>query len=330
MTRLPAGWSSTSIPGLAVLVLVGDARRGGRSPPGKSVAATSAKCCSTAANVSSKRRSTVSVSSSRSCSSSASERSRSSRCSVSSSSRAFSRACSSAASGLTWPSCSRRRSRRASWSRELVAPRPRSSASPSASSGSRREHLVALGLEPRAARSRPPRAARPPRPPPGAARPRAPPRRRSSSPSSPARLPPASTRARSGGSRRAPRSAAAASDAAARSASSASARRASSRVEASGAERRGLGARREPALPAGERDERVAPLGVRLLQARDGLGELDALRRPGAGRGQRPLVARRLRRRGQARPVGVGAQRSRRLLGPLAPQLEPLDRAPQR
>ena len=47
MMRLPAGWSSISMPGSSLLVAVG--RTSSRPlPPGKSVATTSAKCCSTA------------------------------------------------------------------------------------------------------------------------------------------------------------------------------------------------------------------------------------------------------------------------------------------
>ena len=69
MTRLPAGRSSTSMPGSSPSSS-GSVRRRRPSPPGNSVLTTSAKCCSTAAKVSSKRCSTVSVSSRRSFSSS--------------------------------------------------------------------------------------------------------------------------------------------------------------------------------------------------------------------------------------------------------------------
>ena len=73
-------------------------------------------CARTASKVSAKRRSTVSVSSSRSARSSSSARSRSSRCVRSSERRSFSAAYSSFANGLTPPSCSRRRSSRSSFS----------------------------------------------------------------------------------------------------------------------------------------------------------------------------------------------------------------------
>ena len=68
----------------------GSVSRSRPSPPGNSVAATSAKFASTAANVSAKRCSTVRVSSSRSFSSSSRLASRSARCVESSTSRSFS------------------------------------------------------------------------------------------------------------------------------------------------------------------------------------------------------------------------------------------------
>ncbi len=119
VTRLPAGESSISMPcSSSSSPSVATSRP---FPPGKSVATTSEKCCSTAAYVSSKRFSTVSVRSPRSLSSSASEFSRSSRSPVSSRSRSVSRACSSAASGLTCPSCSRRAASRETCDAQRVA-----------------------------------------------------------------------------------------------------------------------------------------------------------------------------------------------------------------
>ena len=109
--RLPAGRSSTSMPASSSSPS-GSVRRRRPSPPGNSVDATSAKFDSTAAYVSAKRRSTVSVSSRRSLSSSARLSSRSAVCVRSSDSCAFSRSYSSFANGLTPPSVSRRRSSR--------------------------------------------------------------------------------------------------------------------------------------------------------------------------------------------------------------------------
>src|SRR4029079_5549043 len=103
-----------------------------RPPPGNSVAATSSKFAATAANVSSKRRLTVSVSSSRSAASSASVASRSARWIASSSRRSFSASYSSLASGLTFPSASRRDSSLVT----RAASSSRSTASSSSSDGS--------------------------------------------------------------------------------------------------------------------------------------------------------------------------------------------------
>ena len=126
--------------------------------------------------------------------------SRSSRCVESSTSRSFSSSYSSFASGLTWPSDSRRRSSRSSRSASSSRSSPSAGSAPAASS--RRRASSRLGFDARDARRRP----RSSRSPASAAARRsstsAAPSRRSSSASSPVRAAPASARARSGASKR--------------------------------------------------------------------------------------------------------------------------------
>ena len=137
MIFLPAGRSSTSTPGSSSLVL-GDRQQqapgAAREQGGRDLGEMASRRPRTSPRSAVSR---VSVSSARSFSSSRSERSRSSRCSASSARRSRSRSSSSAASGLTWPSATRRRSSRS----RLTASSSSSCSSSSAGatpSGSRR------------------------------------------------------------------------------------------------------------------------------------------------------------------------------------------------
>ena len=126
----------------------GSVSRSRPSPPGNSVEATSAKCSLTAANVSSKRRSTVSASSARSCSSSFEARLEVGSLLGAARSGAPSRASySSLASGLTCPSVSRRRSSRSSFAASSSRSSPSAGSAPASSS--RRRASSRLGLEAR-------------------------------------------------------------------------------------------------------------------------------------------------------------------------------------
>ena len=308
MTRLPAGWSSISMPGSPSSS--SSTLRCRPLPPGKSVPATSSKWRSTSPSVSSKRRSTVSASSSRSASSSASERSRSSRCSRQ----------------LLEPRLLARvllGRERVHLAERLAAPlQPLELGAELVGLlvlrerlglgvlGEPAQNLLALGLEPRALDPDRGERARRPRPPRGAARPRA------------LRGGAAPRRARPPGCRPRRRAPAAGARAGARPLArrQREPRRRAPRCSASCAAGgpRGVVGSGSGATAAASAANQLSPpesatsasrrSRLRLLETRDGLCELDLLGRPRARGGQGPLVARRLRRRSQARPVGVGAQ----------------------
>ena len=137
--RLPAGRTSSSMPGSgraagsgassessaattgAADTTSSSVSRSRPDPPGKSVEMTSPKFLATAPNVSAKRLSIVCVRSRIRPRSSLSDRSRSAHWSVSSSARPFASSYSSAASGLTAPRLSRRRSSRSRRAAATVA-----------------------------------------------------------------------------------------------------------------------------------------------------------------------------------------------------------------
>ena len=283
------------------------------------------------AYVSSKRRSTVSVSSARSLSSSASERSRSSRCSTSSSSRSFSRACSSAASGFTWPSCSRRRSSRSDLDAQLVGLVVGQRLG-LASLRKPRDDLLALPLEPgrldlhlrQAARSLP-------RTPRGGARPRARRGRAAVSPSSPGARPAGiDARRERGLEAAAPPRPRARGTAAARSEASASAASRNERPAARAASpRRPTRTTSRPARRRARRRARLSePPSEQLRRPRA------RRRRPSAAHAARgphdPLVGRRRLREGKPRAGRGRRAASRARLGrALAPQVDALERAPE-